>query len=153
MVVNISLVKSGDYLAVREELRWLRDVTSSGGAKLKLIFETCYLDRSEKETLCDLASEYSFDWVKTSTGFGPSGATLEDVRLMRERSEGSVQVKASGGIRTLEDVLAYAEAGATRIGTSATIQILEEARKRASLPPLTAGTDKPAFDYGGRPST
>lgn len=152
MVVNISLVKSGDFLSVREELRWLRDVTSSAGAKIKLIFETCYLDQFEKEMLCDLASEYSFDWVKTSSGFGSAGATLDDVRLMRARAEPHVQVKASGGIRTLDEVLAYRAAGATRIGTSGTIQILREAREREGLPPLEPDTGEPTFDYGGRPT-
>lgn len=153
MVVNVSLVKSGDFAGVREELRCVREVTSKGNAKLKLIFETCVLEGFEKEALCDLASEYSFDWVKTSTGFGSAGATLEDVRLMRGRVDARVQVKASGGIRSLDQMLAFAEAGATRIGTSATVQILEDARRRAALPPLSADSDRPALDYSGRPST
>jgi deoxyribose-phosphate aldolase len=123
-VVQLSWVKSGAWDAVRGELTQLAALVRNRGARSKLIFETCYLELAEKEELARAACEARFDFLKTSTGFGKSGATLEDVRLFRSLAPAHIQVKASGGIRTRDDVLRYHAAGATRIGTSATEAIL-----------------------------
>lgn len=128
-VVNVSLVLSGDWKAVQDEIRALVELCHERQGRLKLIFETCYLDRGQKIRLCELASEAGVDWVKTSTGFGPAGATEEDVRLLRAHCPLPVQVKASGGIRTLQQVLRFHELGASRIGTSHTAAILTEAQE------------------------
>lgn len=126
-VVNVSLVRSGAWDRVEEEIRTLTRVCHEGGARLKVIFETCYLDRAQKLRLCELSSEAGVDWVKTSTGFGSGGATPEDVRLLREHCPPSVAVKASGGIGSLTDLLDFQRLGANRIGTSRTESILREA--------------------------
>lgn len=126
VVVNIGKVLSGDYGYVRSELAALLDLTHDAGRKLKVIFENCYLEREHKLALCALCSELGVDWVKTSTGFGTSGATVEDVKLMRSHTPPSVQVKASGGIRTLRQVLEMRELGASRVGSSSTQAILDE---------------------------
>ncbi|MEW6544808.1 MAG: deoxyribose-phosphate aldolase [Nitrospirota bacterium] len=124
MVLNISRLKSGDLDAVRDEIRAVIEATP--GAGHKVILETCYLTRQEKITACRLALEAGADFVKTSTGFGPGGATVDDVRLMKEAVSGRARVKASGGIRDLKTALALLEAGADRIGTSASVAIMEE---------------------------
>jgi deoxyribose-phosphate aldolase len=132
MVVNVSRVLSGDAAYVRADLAAVLAVARAGGARLKVIFETCYLDERHKIALCELCSELRVDWVKTSTGFGSQGATLADVRLMRRRCRAEVGVKASGGIRELDQVLEL-EPFVTRIGTSQTREILEECRLRAGV--------------------
>lgn len=130
VVVNLSLIRSGRWDAVRDEVEGLTRCCHERKSKLKLIFETCFLDREEKVRLCRLASEAGVDWVKTSTGFGSSGATADDVRLMREHCPPSVQVKASGGIVSLDEALLFRQLGATRIGTSRTENILREEAAR-----------------------
>src|SRR5206468_5053942 len=94
------------------------------------IFENTFHENPTKIRLCEICGEIGVDWVKTSTGFAPSGATVADVMLMRKHSPPHVQVKASGGIRTLDAVMEFRAAGATRVGSSATAQILEDCRKR-----------------------
>lgn len=126
VVVNIGKVLSGDYRYVRTELAALLDLTHGAGQKLKVIFENCYLERDHKLALCEICSELGVDWVKTSTGFGTSGATLDDVKLMRSHTPPSVQVKASGGMRTLRQVLEMRELGVSRVGSSSTQAILDE---------------------------
>lgn len=126
MVVNISQVLSGNWDAVRLELRELIALTHAAERRIKVIFENCYLSESHKIQLCEICGDLNADWVKTSTGFGSAGATIDDVKLMRMHSPSSVQVKASGGIRTLEAVMAFSSAGATRIGTSSTLKILQQ---------------------------
>lgn len=133
MVVNISQVLSGDYAAVRADIQAVLERTHAGGARLKVIFENCYLQREHKVALCELCGELGVDWVKTSTGFGSGGATVDDVRLMREHSPEHVQVKAAGGIQTLEMLLAVREAGASRSGCSKTAEVLGELRQRLAL--------------------
>jgi len=123
-VVNLTAVKSRRWDDVAEELRAMRTVTQ--GRTLKLIFETCYLTDDQKRRLCDLCCDAGVDFVKTSTGFGPSGATVEDVRLMKRQVGHRALVKASGGIRTLADVRAMVSAGAVRIGTSSSVAIMQE---------------------------
>ncbi len=124
VVLNIGALKEGDYKYVREEIQQV--VEAGRGALVKVILETCYLDEHEKIEACKLAEEAGAHYVKTSTGFGPEGAKVEDIRLMYGTVGPRLGVKASGGIRGLSDALAMIEAGATRLGTSATQTILED---------------------------
>src|SRR5678816_4546417 len=124
MVINVSRLKSGDREYVRQDIAEV--VNATPGIEHKVILETCYLTQQEKRTACQLVVEAGADYVKTSTGFGPAGATVEDVRLMKETVAGRVKVKASGGIRDWKTTLAMLEAGADRIGTSASLAIVEE---------------------------
>lgn len=141
MVVNISDVLSGRWQEARDDIAAVLDVAHGGGAKLKVIFETCYLEDAHKRKLCELCGELGVDWVKTSTGFGTGGATDEDLMLMREASPEAVQVKASGGIRTYERLLRVRELGCSRAGASATPAILGEARTVLGLPAIQDETD------------
>ncbi len=120
MVMNISAFKSGDYSYVLEEIK---AVKRESGALLKVIIETHYLSREEKLRALELCLEGGADFVKTSTGFAPTGASVEDVKLLREASRGRIKIKASGGIRSFETALAMIEAGAERIGTSRGFEI------------------------------
>lgn len=124
MVINISRLKSGDYDAVRDDMAQV--VAATPTAEHKVILETCYLTDEEKRTACRLAVEAGMEYVKTSTGFGAAGATVRDVALMKEAVAGRAKVKASGGIRDLKTVIALLEAGADRIGTSASLSIIVE---------------------------
>ncbi|TKB34607.1 MAG: deoxyribose-phosphate aldolase [Nitrospira sp.] len=124
MVINVSRLKSGDYDLVRGDMAEV--VQATKGVEHKVILETCCLTREEKIAACRLAVEAGMDYVKTSTGFASAGATVEDVRLMKDTVAGRAKVKASGGIRDWKTTLAMLEAGADRIGTSASLRILEE---------------------------
>jgi deoxyribose-phosphate aldolase len=130
MVVNVSAVLSENWEYVRREIRSIVDLAHRAGVTVKVIFENSYLRDEHKIRLCRICSELGADWVKTSTGFGPAGATAEDLTLMRAHADPAVQVKASGGIRDLDAVLAFRALGVSRIGTSQTRAILEEARGR-----------------------
>lgn len=123
MVINVSALRSKDYNYVLEDISAVREVTK--GKILKVIIETAYLNEEEKIKACELAKEAKADFVKTSTGFAPTGATVEDVSLMRKIVGLDMGVKASGGIRTIEDVLKMIKAGANRIGTSSSVEIIE----------------------------
>lgn len=116
MVINISNVKNGDYDAVLREIKALRKLTE--GKILKVIIETCYLTEEEKIRLCGIVTESGADFIKTSTGFGTAGATLEDIALFKEHIGPDVRMKAAGGIRTKEDMEAYLALGCDRIGSS-----------------------------------
>jgi deoxyribose-phosphate aldolase len=140
MVINISKAVSGDWNYVTTEIQALTHATHSGGAKIKVIFENAYLDEAAKISLCRICGEIGVDWVKTSTGFAPSGATVADVKLMRAHSPRQVQVKASGGVRTLDALLEFRATGATRVGSSSTVQILDECRRRLGVQEQTALT-------------
>ena len=124
MVLNISRLKSADHDYVRTDIAEV--VTSTMGVEHKVILETCYLTHEEKRTACHLVVEAGADYVKTSTGFGTAGATVEDVRLLKETVAGRVKVKASGGIRDWKTTLAMLEVGADRVGTSASLKIIDE---------------------------
>jgi deoxyribose-phosphate aldolase len=126
MVLNVGALRSGDDSFVEEEIGELAELAHRSGAILKVILETCLLDRDQKIRACLLAVAAKADFVKTSTGFSFAGATVEDVRLMREAVGPTLGVKASGGIRTLASVREMLAAGATRIGASAGVQILQE---------------------------
>ncbi len=126
MVLNISRLKSADHDYVRTDIAEVVKATES--VEHKVILETCYLTPQEKRTACRLVVEAGADYVKTSTGFGTAGATVEDVRLLRAVVAGRVKVKASGGIRDWKTTRAMLEAGADRIGTSAGLKIIHEWR-------------------------
>ena len=108
-----------------------------GGAKIKVIFENAYLDDASKIRLCEICGKIGVDWVKTSTGYAPSGATLPDLELMRKHSPARVQVKAAGGIRDLDALLAVRAIGVSRVGATHTQAMLEECRKRLGLDPIS----------------
>lgn len=124
MVINIGRLKEKDYDFVKEDIKCVVDA-AKGKALTKVIIETCLLTDEEKVVACKLAKEAGADFVKTSTGFSTGGALKEDIKLMRETVGQELGVKASGGVRTLEDAEAMIENGATRIGASASIKICE----------------------------
>jgi deoxyribose-phosphate aldolase len=137
MVMAIGLLKEGAayYSAVQEDIQAVVEaVRAAGGSATKVIIETCYLTEAEKEIACQLVSKAGAGFVKTSTGYGTGGATVEDIRLMRRVADPQVKVKAAGGIRTLEQCLALLEAGADRlgIGLAGSLAILEEVHKAQS---------------------
>ena len=136
MVVNISRVLSGDWSYVRDDIAAVIDTAHAAGAKVKVIFENCYLKDDHKIRLCELCGELNADWVKTSTGYGSSGATPEDVTLMRKHSPTRVQVKAAGGVRDVDALIKMREIGASRCGTSKTRDLLDDFRKRLGLAPI-----------------
>lgn len=129
-VINITELKEKNYEYVEEEMRRIVDACHGKNIICKVIFENCYLSEDEKIKMCEIARKVKPDFIKTSTGFGTSGASLEDVRLMKKYVGDEVKVKAAGGIRSLDDALAYVEAGASRIGTSAGVKIMKEFEER-----------------------
>jgi len=130
MVLNIGALKSGDLPTVEADIRAVAETSHRGGAILKVILETALLNDQQKVAACQAAKQAGADFVKTSTGFAKSGATAADIALMRATVGPSIGVKASGGIRSYEDLKTMAAAGASRIGASASVQILAEAGKR-----------------------
>ena len=130
MVVNIGKVLTGDWGYVRDDIAAVVEPAHKNGAKVKVIFENCFLQDDHKVRLCGICGEVRADWVKTSTGYGDSGATDHDLALMRQNSPPHVQVKAAGGVRTFDRVLAVRALGVTRIGATATKAILDECRQR-----------------------
>lgn len=124
MVINIGRLKSEDYFYVEDEIRAIKEAI--GDNILKVIIESCLLTEDEKIKACKLALNAGADFVKTSTGFSTGGATVADIKLMKEAVEGKIKVKASGGIHTREEALALIEAGADRIGASKSIDICKE---------------------------
>lgn len=138
MVINIGALKSQQYDAVREDIAAVVNATHALGARVKVIIETAYLTDAEKIEACTLAKAAGADFVKTSTGFGPSGATPEDVALMRRVVGPEMGVKAAGGVRNAADLKAMVAAGATRIGASAGAKILAEVQAQAPVAPSAA---------------
>jgi deoxyribose-phosphate aldolase len=128
-VVNIGKVLSGDWDFVRTEILQLTELTHARGQKIKVIFENCYLKDEHKVRLCQICGEANVDWVKTSTGYGSGGATHDDLRLMRKHAPSHVQVKAAGGVRTLEALLEVRTLGVSRVGASRTAEILDPLRR------------------------
>ena len=137
MVLNIGRLLHGEEAYVQDEIAALARAAHARQAILKVILETCYLNDEQKKTACRLSEAAGADFVKTSTGYGSAGATVADVRLMRASVSEKVRVKASGGIRTLDMVLACRNAGAARCGVSATVKIMEEAKERLAKGILT----------------
>ncbi len=130
MVVNVGKVLSRDWDFVREDIAAVVEAGHDGGALVKVIFENCYLQDEHKVELCTICGEIGADFVKTSTGYGTGGATDEDLKLMRKHSPAHVQVKAAGGVRTLDRLLEVRALGVTRVGASRTVAILDECRER-----------------------
>lgn len=136
IVVNVSRVLSEDWKYVEYEIAALTRLAHQAGERIKVIFENCYLADKHKIELCRICGALGVDWVKTSTGYGSGGATLEDLRLMREHSPQKVQIKAAGGIRTLDKLLEVRDVGVSRVGASATRDILDTCRERLKLPAI-----------------
>jgi deoxyribose-phosphate aldolase len=133
MVVNISRVLSGDWAGVSRDINAVVKVTHDHGQKVKVIFENCYLDDQQKIRLCQICAEAGADWVKTSTGYGSGGATDHDLTLMRQHSPPAVQVKAAGGVRSLDRLLEVRALGVTRAGATQTAAILDECKRRLDM--------------------
>ena len=130
MVLNIGKLKHGDADYVENEIRQLAETAHAAGAILKVILETCYLTEEEKILACKLSTKAGADFVKTSTGYGSAGCTIEDLKLMRANTPETMRIKGSGGIRDLDTVLSARAVGASRCGVSATEKIMAEAEKR-----------------------
>ena len=128
MVINVGELKSGNTVYVENEIKAVR--AACEGKILKVIIETCLLTENEKITMCDIVTRSGADYIKTSTGFSTGGATVDDVRLMRENVGPNVKVKAAGKIRDAETMLAMVAAGAERIGARASVAIMDELRQR-----------------------
>ena len=128
MVINVGALKGGDYALVKADTAAVVQACRAGKAVSKVIIETCYLTNEEKIAACLLGQAAGADFVKTSTGFGPAGATLDDVALMRRTVGPTMGLKAAGGIRDLATARAMIAAGATRLGASASVKIMQEAR-------------------------
>jgi len=129
-VVNIGKVLSGDWAYVREDIKAVGDVTHAGGAIVKVVFENCYLQDGHKIRLCEICAEVGADFVKTSTGYGTGGATISDLKLMRQHSPAHVRIKAAGGIRTLDALLEVRAIGVSRSGATRTAEMLDECARR-----------------------
>lgn len=139
MVINVGALRGGETVAVESDIRAVVEVSHASGAIVKVIIETALLTDPEKVLACQLARAAGADFVKTSTGFSKSGATVEDIALMRGTVGPKMGVKASGGIRTLQDLKAMVAAGATRIGASAGVRIVETTETPADSGPASAG--------------
>lgn len=137
MVVNISQVLSGEWDYVRRDIKAVLDVTHAAGQKLKVIFENSYLQNEHKIRLCQICGELGVNWVKTSTGYGTGGATMDDLKLMREHSPPQVQVKAAGGVRDLDTLIQVRELGVSRCGASRTKEMLDDCLRRLGRTPPT----------------
>lgn len=128
MVINLGMLKAGDYEGVVGDIRAVRIATE--GKILKVIIETCLLTETEKRKMCEIVSESGADYIKTSTGFQASGAAFEDVKLMRAHVSPAVKVKAAGGIKTLEDAEEFIRLGADRLGTSRVVKLVKEMQEQ-----------------------
>ncbi|MCL2094367.1 MAG: deoxyribose-phosphate aldolase [Treponema sp.] len=122
MVINLGHLKNGDHGEVEKEIRGIKKIC--GERILKVIIETCYLTEAEKILLCKIVSDSGADYIKTSTGFGSAGATLADIELFKKHIGKNVKIKAAGGVKTREDLVAFIEAGSDRIGTSSAVKLL-----------------------------
>lgn len=139
MVINVGELKGGNYDAVRQDIEAVARAAHQGGAILKVILETALLDDNQKVVASTLSKVAGAEFVKTSTGFSTGGATVHNVALMRQVVGDEMGVKASGGIRTLEDLKNMAAAGATRIGASASVKIMETAQGKTPAPATQGG--------------
>jgi deoxyribose-phosphate aldolase len=131
MVINISALLSGDFEFVEQDIRGVVEVAHAAGASVKVIFETAFLNDELIVKACELTEKAGADYVKTSTGFASEGATLHNVKLMKATVGDRLKVKSSGGVRTLDQLIDYMDAGVTRSGCSATAQVLEEFTSKA----------------------
>lgn len=148
MVVNIGDVLAGEYGRVTDDIEQVVRAAHSGGALVKVIFENCYLKPDQIRELCRICGEVGADFVKTSTGYGTGGATIDDLKLMRASSPPHVKVKAAGGVRDLEKAIEVIGLGVSRIGASATAAILDPWRERLGLPKIeNQATAAPTSSY------
>ncbi len=136
MVINISAALSGRWQYVANEIKSIVTLAHGHQCKVKVIFENCYLDDQQKQQLSEISCELGADWIKTSTGFGTSGATMDDLELMLAHRTLPTQVKAAGGVRDLETLLKVRDMGVSRVGASATAAILDPAREQLGLAPV-----------------
>ena len=150
MVANISAVLSEQWDYVVNDLKPVIELAHANGRKVKVIFENCYLDDRHKIRLCEICGELNADWVKTSTGFGTGGATVEDLELMRVNTPEPVQVKAAGGVRNMDMILQVREIPVTRIGTSSTQKLLNDCRERLGMEPVSTATNDSPLDNKNR---
>ncbi len=139
MVLNVGLLKSGEFDAVKNDIRGVVELAHGGGAIVKVILETCLLSFEEKMRASEIALAAGADFIKTSTGFSTGGATIDDIALMRGVAGSRAGVKASGGIRSLADATAMLKAGASRIGASASVRIVQELGGNAGTQPAATG--------------
>ena len=123
MVINITDVKNGDYDKVENEIKTLKKEV--GSKVLKVIIETCFLTEEEKIAMCKAVTSAGADYIKTSTGFGTGGATIEDIKLFKKHIGPNVKIKAAGGVKTVEDLEAFLNEGCDRIGTSSAVSLLK----------------------------
>ncbi len=130
MVINIGQARGGEWSAVSADIAAVTEAAHASGSIVKVIFENCFLNEEQKVRLCRICGEVKADYVKTSTGYGTGGATVEDLRLMRRSSSPHVKLKAAGGLRTLDAMIEAAEIGCDRIGASRTAEILDELKAR-----------------------
>jgi deoxyribose-phosphate aldolase len=142
MVINIGALKSGDVRTVEKDIEAVAAVCREAGVISKVIIEAALLTDDEKVTACTLAKAAGADFVKTSTGFGPGGATVADVALMRRVVGADMGVKAAGGVRDLEGLKAMVEAGASRVGASAGVKIVQQSRGAAPASVVALGVPK-----------
>jgi deoxyribose-phosphate aldolase len=147
MVVNISQVLSQNWKYVSDDIQAVISVAHEAGRKVKVIFENCYLQDEHKIQLCKICTELGADWVKTSTGYGTSGATIEDLQLMLDNVGEGVQVKAAGGVRDYTKLLQVKELGVTRCGASATATMMSQALEALGLEPIRFEATLPAGGY------
>ena len=141
MVSNISAVLSGNWKLVESEIEAIVKISHAAKRRVKVIFENCYLKDDQKIQLCKICCSLGADWVKTSTGYGTGGATMEDLQLMLDNVQSPVQVKAAGGIRDCDSLIKVRAMGVTRVGSSRTAEMLDEARRRlgaAAIEPIQA---------------
>lgn len=129
-VINITELKEKNYAYIEEEMRSIVEACHKNNVICKVIFENCYLTKDEIRKMAEIAAKVGPDYIKTSTGFGTSGAKLEDVEIMKQYAGDRVKIKAAGGVRTLKQALEFVEAGCSRIGTSNGVNIIEEYRKQ-----------------------
>ena len=148
LVMNIGKMKSREYDYVKKDLKAVTDAAHRRGAKVKVIMENFFLTEAEVKKASEIVEEAGGDWVKTSTGFAGGGATVRDLKIMRAAVSADVQVKAAGGVRTLDAALAVRALGGTRFGCTATVKIMEEAMKREKEGTLVIPTDVPAGAIG-----
>ena len=130
VVLHFGKLKSGKFDYVKNDLETVIKYAHGKNVKVKVIFENCYLSEEEIIKACEICNQLDADWVKTSTGYGTGGAEPKDIQIMRKYAKPSVQVKAAGGVRTLERLLEMKELGCTRVGATATAPILDEFKKR-----------------------
>ncbi len=147
MVVNISQVLSGKWDYVTQDIASVVEVAHAAGRKVKVIFENCFLSDEQKVRLCKICTDLKADWVKTSTGYGTGGATMDDLKLMVESVGPGIQVKAAGGVRDFETLRQVKSLGVTRCGASKTQPMLDAAREALGLPKITFNATGNASGY------